>query len=67
MSFVNKTLSMTHMKRTRSHNRFRKSKSQAIKAAYLKQCNHCVSILRKTKRKYYGNINERDIVDNKQF
>ena len=60
MSFVNKTFSMTHMKRTRSHNRSRK-------AAYLKQCNHCVSILRKTKRKYYGNINERDIVDNKQF
>ena len=44
-----------------------KNRSQANKAVYLKQCNYCVSIRRKTKCEYYGKINERDIMDNKQF
>ena len=66
MSFLSKTLLMTHMKRICSHNCFWKSRFHANKTAYLKQRNYCVSILQKTKRKYYGNTNERCISDNKQ-
>ena len=32
-----------------------------------KQRNKCVSLLRKTKRAYYFNLNIKDIVDNKKF
>ena len=35
--------------------------------SYVKQCNYCVSLLRKTKKDYYANLNVKDIVDNKQF
>ena len=35
--------------------------------AYAKQRNFCVSLLRKTKKDYYANLNEKDIADNKKF
>ena len=34
---------------------------------YTKQRNYCVSLLRKTKIRYYANLNEKKILDNKQF
>ena len=33
----------------------------------MKQRNHCVSLLRKTKREYYSNLDEKKICDNKTF
>ena len=33
----------------------------------MKQQNHCVSLLRKTKREYYSNLDEKNICDNKTF
>ena len=35
--------------------------------AYNKQRNKCVSLLRKTKKAYYSNLNVKDVVDNKKF
>ena len=64
---MNKTLSMTHVKQTRLCNRFLKNRTHVNKTTNLKQRNYQVSILRKIKRNYYGDINEKDIVDNKQF
>ena len=32
-----------------------------------KQRNLCVSLLRKTKKDYYGHLNEKDVIDNKNF
>ena len=34
---------------------------------YSKQCNYCVSLVRKTKRTYYGNLNEKEVTDNRKF
>ena len=34
---------------------------------YVKQRNYCVSLLRKSKKKYYENLDERNLMDNKLF
>ena len=33
----------------------------------MKQRNHCVSLLKKTKREYYSNLDEKNICDNNTF
>ena len=67
MSFMNKLLSRAHMKRTRLRNCYSKNRSEQNRLSYVKQCNYCVSLLRKTKKDYYANLNVKDIVNNKQF
>ena len=37
------------------------------RVSYNKQQNFCVSLFRKAKKGYYGNLNEKDVVDNKKF
>ena len=44
-----------------------KKRSEQNRLSYVKQRNYCVSLLRKTKKDYYTNLNVKDIVDNKQF
>ena len=34
---------------------------------YSKQRNYCVSLLRKTRKQYYGDLNEKNVLDNKKF
>ena len=65
--FMTKDLSKEIMKRSRLRNRFFKGKSLKNRMLYTQQRNYCVSLLRKTKIKYYANLNEKKIVDNKQF
>ena len=65
--FMNKLLSRAHMKRTRLRNCYLKKRSEQNRLSYVKQRNYCVSLLRKTKKDYYANLNVKDIVDNKQF
>ena len=43
------------------------SRSESDKQACNKQRNKCVSLLRKTKKTYYSNLNVKDVVDNKKF
>ena len=62
--FMNKELSKAIMNRTRLRNKFLKNENRK---RYLKQRNYCVSLLRKTKRNYYSNLNEKNIIDNKKF
>ena len=64
---MTKDLSEEIMKRSRLRSRFLKDKSLEIRMLYTQQRNHCVSLLRKTKIRYYANINEKKILDNKQF
>ena len=33
----------------------------------MKQKNYCVSLLRKTKKMYYSNLDEKNVTDNKRF
>ena len=63
--FMNKTLSKAIMLILR--NKFLKNRSNENKTNYVKQRNHCVSLLRKTKREYYSNLDEQKICDNKTF
>ena len=65
MPFFNKELSGPHKKRTQLRNRFLKKRSNQNKKLYSKQRNFCVSLLRKTKRRHYANLNHKDIADNK--
>ena len=64
---MNKTLSKAIMLRTNLRNKFLKNRSNENKTNYLKQRNHCVSVLRKTKREYYSNLDEKKICGNKTF
>ena len=65
--FMNKALSKAVMQRTKLSNKFLKDPSAANKFSYSKQRNWCVSLLRKEKKKYFANLNEKDITDNKNF
>ena len=68
MPFLNKELSKAHKKRTYLRNRYlQKKRSNQNKKLYTKQKNYCVSLLRKTKKSHYANLNQKDIADNKQF
>ena len=67
MPFINKTIKKAIMTRSRLRNIYLKNRSDNNKREYNKQRNYCVSLLRKTKTKYYGNLNEKDLTDNKQF
>ena len=50
------------MKRSRLRNRFLKKKGQEIRMLYKGQRNYCGSRLRKTKSRYYTNLNENKIL-----
>ena len=65
--FMNRILSKEIMKRSRLRNKFLKSKSEADKKNCVKQRNYCVSLLRRTKKEYYGNLDPRKIADNRTF
>ena len=65
--FMNKVLSKATMQRTKLRNNFLKDPSAANKFSYNKQRNWCVSLLRKEKKKYFANLHEKDITDNKNF
>ena len=55
------------MLRRNLRSKFLKNRSNENKTNYLKQRNRCVSLLRKTKREYYSNLDEKNICDNKAF
>ena len=64
---MNKTLSKAIMHRTKLRNKFLKNRSAKNKSNYTKKRNLCVTLLRKSKREYYGNLNEKLVCDNKKF
>ena len=59
MPFMNRALSKEIMTRTRLRNNFLKDRSEENKRKYSKQRNYCVSLLRKSKSEYFGNLNEK--------
>ena len=67
MPFFNKDLSKAIMTRTKLRNIFLQNKSEENKIRYTKQRNFCVSLIRKTKKQYYQNLNEKTVADNKVF
>ena len=67
MPFMTKNLSKEIMARSRLRNKYLKHKTEKNRLLYTQQRNKCFSLLRKTKINYYGNLNEKDITDNKNF
>ena len=65
MSFMNKSLSRTFMRRSQLRCKYHKKRSETNILAYAKQRNFCVFLLRKTKKDHYANLNEKDIADKK--
>ena len=55
------------MNRTRLRNVYLRKRSDENRKKYSKQRNFCVSLLRRTKRKYYSSLVEKSITDNKEF
>ena len=65
--FMNKTLSKAIMQRSKLRNIFLKNRTEENRNNYAKQRNLCVTLLRKNKREFYGNLNEKKLCDNKKF
>ena len=65
--FMNKTLVKAIMVRSKLGNVFLKNKTEENRSNYSKQRNLCVTLLRKSKREYFGNLNEKKLCDNKKF
>ena len=67
MPFFNKELSKAIMTQTKLQNIFLQNRSEKNKICYIKKRTFCVSLLRKTKKKYYESQNKKSVVDNKLF
>ena len=65
--FINKALSKAIMVRTKLKNTFFKNRSKENKKNYNMQRTYYVLLLRKSKRDYYNNLNEKNICDNRKF
>ena len=65
--FINKTILRAIMSQMRLRNRFLKDVLDTNRVAYNTQRNYCVSFVRKAKRSYYGNLDDKKIVENKTF
>ena len=55
------------MTRSRLRHRFLKNRSEENRKIFCKQRNKCVSLLRKSKKNYLANLNEKNMTDNKRF
>ena len=55
------------MTRSRLRNRFLKNRSEENRQLFCEQINKRVSLLRKSKKDYFENLNEKKITDNKRF
>ena len=55
------------MKRSKLWNKYLRERTNEAKSLYNKQRNLCVSILRKNKRDYFGNLNNKIVTDNRKF
>ena len=65
--YMNKKLSKEIMKRSRLRNKFLNTKSDLDRKAYNKQRNYVVSLLRKEKKEFYGNLNTSVLTENRTF
>ena len=67
MSFMTKQLSKEIMKRSRFRNNFLGNRTEENKILHNRQRNYCVSLLRKSNRGYYENVNIKNVIDYKLF
>ena len=65
--FMNKEIHKPIMVRPRLRNKFLNEKTVFTREAYNKQRNYRVKLIKKSKIKYFGNLNVKNIRDNKKF
>ena len=65
MPFLDKELLKPITTRTKLRNNFLQNKSVENRMLYAKERNFCVSLLRTIKNRYYENLNEKSVIDNK--
>ena len=65
--FMNKSVRKAIMVRTKLLNKFRKENSFINELEYKRQRNFCTTLIKKTKRNFYNNLNVNKIADNKSF
>ena len=65
--FMNKSVRKAIMVRTKLLNKFRKENSFINELGYKRQRNFCTTLIKKTKRNFYNNLNVNKITDNKSF
>ena len=65
--FITKELSKEIMKRSTLRNNFLRKKTDETRKLYIKQRNKRVPLLKKAKKEYYKNLDEKNVIDNKKF
>ena len=60
-------LSKAIIQKSKLRNIFLKNRTEENRNNYAKQRNLCVTLLRKSKRQFYGNLNEKKLCDNTKF
>ena len=65
--FINNGIFKAIMTRSRLRNRFLRNRNEENRELFRKQRNKCVSLLPKSKKDYFKNLNEKNITDNKRF
>ena len=65
--FINYEISKAITTRSRLRHRFLKSRSEKNRKLICKRQNKCVSLLRKSKKDYFGNVSQKNITENKCF
>ena len=66
-AFMTKELRNEITLRSKLKNKFNKERNHIKWCNYKHQRNHCLSILRKTKKEYFNNLNIKQVSDNKLF
>ena len=56
-----------HILRSNLRNKYLESRSEEDRQRFRKQRILCLSLLRKTKKSYYSNLNKKNIIDNQRF
>ena len=65
--FMNRTLTKAFMHRAKLKNRYYKFPTEDNRKSYKQYRNFCVSLLNKEKKKFYNNLDMKNIKDNKKF
>ena len=65
--YMNKILNKAIMNRSRLKNRFLANRNEENRKAFKKQRNYCVGLFRKEKKKFYNNLDIKNITDNRLF
>ena len=66
-NYITKALRKEIMHRSRLRNKFLRERTKESKVAYNKQRNICVSLLRKSKRDYFANLDTKIMKGNRKF